>query len=432
MSKWEAKRKAENASQKLFGVDVAIPINVTDARYRYYQWLRSWYGMGEKIVTHKCPFYQFMFWGSLLMVATFPLFIFSYIIYGITKVIGIVYPEVPEQFEALKDENPFGFSLVISIIATMITLLGSLLFLDNAIAWMGYVIHLIFAAPWALLSFIFYLLSWVAGAFGTFFGWIWGLLVVVNWAMLGYVVGWGFGILLGIAFTFWVLYRVGVFLFNRGSFNFLIKKSCNVRSKRQIRKHERILEKIKADLAVQKERDKYYNEHRAEIDAKNAKRQESWDKWMETLGAIFSPVATLFGTFFSIIGAVCMAIWWFIKKVGEIIYVAWHMITSTVSNHCPPIEFLETHEDEGELIPNRYNGGFINGKVRNMHIEPDKFPEKFKLRTKQTDYKKVRISYNLAASKDVDCNNRYHIHSIIDIKYLTKPRAKKTVATDVK
>ena len=154
MSKWKARDSAEKTSKKLFGVEDTISLPVTDARYRYYQWLRSWYGMGEKLVTHKCPFYQFMFWGSLLMVGTFPLFIFAYIIYGLTKIIGIVAPSIPEHFEMLKDDNPFGFALVISIIAFVLTLLVAFLFTENTIAWVGYVILCIFASPIIILQLL--------------------------------------------------------------------------------------------------------------------------------------------------------------------------------------------------------------------------------------------------------------------------------------
>jgi len=389
--------------------------------------LRGWYGMGEKLVTHKCPFYQFMFWGSLLMVATFPLFIFAYIIYGITKIIGLVVPSVPEHFESLKDENPFAFSMVISILAASITFFASLLFLDNAVAWVGYVILCIFAAPVIILQLLWALISWIGGIVGIFFVWIWGLLVAVNWGLLGYVVGMGLLYLLGVVATFWVLYRVAVFLFNRGVFNIFIKKSCSVREKRQEKKFARAAARIRRDAELKRERDKYYKAHKKELDARDKKREESIDKWIKTIGAILSPVGTVLGGFFSVIGAICVGIWWLIKKVGEIFYVIWHMITSTVSNHCPPIEFIASHEDVGELIPNRHDGGYLDGEKIRLHIDTDKFPEKFKLRTKDTDYKKVRISYNLVASEGFDYDGRYHVHSITAIKYLPKPRAKKVV-----
>ena len=350
MSKWRARDSAEKTSKKLFGVEDTITMGVADARYRYYQWLRSWFGMGEKLVTHKCPFYQFMFWGSLLLVATFPLFIFAYIIYGITKLLGIWWPDIPESFAELKDANPFTFSLVVSLLSATITLFISLLFLDNAVAWVGYVILCIFAAPVIILQLLWALISWIGGIIGICFVWLWGLLVATPWAMLGYVFGVGLLCLLGAAVTFWVLYRIAVFLFNRGVFNVFIKKSCNVRENRKDKKAERLEIRRLAQLAAQKERDKYYKKHKKEIDARDAKRAATAEKWFKTIGMIFSPVVWFVGGLVGIIGTVIMAIWWFIKKVGEIIYVLWHMVTSTVSNHCPPIEFIKAFEDVAEVL----------------------------------------------------------------------------------
>jgi len=435
MSKWEAKSKARDASEKLFGVEDTITMGVSDARYRYYQWLRSWYGMGEKLVTHKCPFYQFMFWGSLLMVVTFPLFIFAYIIYGLTKLIGLVIPSLPEHFEALKDENPFSFSLIISMLAFITTFFISLLFLDNAVAWVGYGIHVIFAIPYFVVYWVLWAVFWFLSVVWDLLVMLAGWLVAIEWGMLGYVVGMGLLILLGMVVTFWVLYRIGVFLFNRGCFNFLIKKSCNIRERRQDKKFARLAERRKKEAEFKKQQDEYYKAHKEEIDAKEERRKETAEKWINTIVAILKPVGLVFGFIFSVIGVVFTTIWWVLKKIGEICYVVWHMITSTVSNHCPPIEFIETHEDVGELVlrfQNESHNGFIDGEKRKIYIGSDVFPEKFKLRTKQSDYKKVRISYNLVATNPSDYEGRYHIHSINEIKYLPKPRKPRTkkVKTD--
>jgi hypothetical protein len=329
---------------------------------------------------------------------------------------------LPESFETFKDENPFSFSLVISLLAATISLFISVLFLDNAIAWVGYVIHVIFAAPWFIVYWVGWVLFWLLGALWSVLVWFGTWLFTLPWGMLGYVFGMGLLCLLSIAVTFWVLYRIGVFLFNRGAFNFLIKKSCNVRESRQEKKFARLAERRKKEAAEKKKKDEHYKAHKKEIDAKRKKREETVDKWFKTLGTIFTPVIWLINGLFSVIGTVCVAIWWAIKKVGEFFYVLWHMLTSTVSNHCPPIEFIQLHEDVGELVPNRHNGGYLDGEKRKLHIDADKFPEKFRLKTKQEDYKKVRISYNLVASELCDYDDHYHVHSINAIKYLPKPR----------
>lgn len=422
MSKYNARDFAENTSAKLFGQEKPIQMSVSDPRYRYYQWLRSWFGMGERLVTNKCPFYQFMFFGSLLMVATFPLFIFAYIIYGVTKIIGIFAPSVPEQFENLKDENPFVFSTVISFLAGSISLLLSLLFLDNAIFWVGYVIHCIFAAPVVILWLVWEIISWICITFGLLFVWIWGLLVAINWGMLGYILGIGLLYLLCVVVTFWVLYRIAVFLFNRGFFNIFIKKSCKVRDERQAKKRARLAERRRLAALAKAEQDKYYKEHKEEIDAKNAKRQESAERWFKTIAKFLTPLRWVIQGIVYVLVGIGVSIWWFIKKIGEIIYVIWHMITSTVSNHCPAIEFLETFEDEGDFIPNRFGGGYIDGKNNRLHVDSEVLSEKFKIRTKQNDYKKIRINYNLAVGRGTDYDNRHCVHSINSIKYLPKPR----------
>jgi len=228
--------------------------------------------------------------------------------------------------------------------------------------------------------------------------------------------------LLGVVVTFWVFYHIAVFLFNRGVFNIFIKKSCKVRDERQAKKRVRFAERQRQITLAKAKRDKYYKEHKEEIDAKNKKRTETAKKWFSTIGKVVKPVIWFLGGIIKVIVGIVMIIWWFIKKIGEIIYVIWHMVTTTFSNHCPPIEFIESCEDVGELIPNRHNGGYLDGEKRRLHINADEFPEKFRLRTKQADYKKVRIAYTLVTSESSDYDNRYHVHSITSIKYLPKPR----------
>jgi hypothetical protein len=431
MSRHEARYFAKDTSKKLFGAEETIVMGVQDARYRYYQWLRSWYGMGEKAVTHKCPFYQFMFWGTLIMVTTFPLFVLAYLIYGITKVIGLAAPSVPENFERLKNENPFVFSIMISLLIGAIIFFTSILFFSNGLAWLGFVVHCIFAAPLYILILLWLLISWLGGVLGIFFVWIWSLLVAVNWGLLGYVAGMGLLYLVAFFGSLWLLYRLGVFLFNRGCFNFLIKKSCNYRENRRAKINARIAERQERERLARLERDKYYKEHKEEIDAKNLKREQGFEKWADTISKIFKPLIFVLEKVLMVIAYFFIGIWWVIKKVGEIFYVLWHMITSTVSNHCPPIEFIQAYEDKGELINDLYNGFTLTGeKKRKLFIEEKLLPKGFKVRTGKEDYKKVRINYNLTTISITDYDERYHVHSINSIKYLPKPRQPRVKKTN--
>ena len=142
-----------------------------------------------------------------------------------------------------------------------------LLFLENALALVGFAVHVIFAAPVVILLLLWELLYWIGGILGPFFVWIWSLLVAVNWAGLFYVFGMGMLCLVGIVVTFWLLYRLGLFLFNRGCFTTLIEKSCKYREERRAKINARIAERREKRLA-EKEQDKYYKEHKKVIDAK--------------------------------------------------------------------------------------------------------------------------------------------------------------------
>lgn len=435
MSRQEVRHFAKDTSKKLFGEEETIVMPVEDARYRYYQWLRSWFGMGEKVATNKCPFYQFMFWGTLLMIVTFPLFIFAYIIYGVTKVVGLVAPDVPTQFEQIKDENPFLFSILISFLASSITFLILLLFLENAIAWIGFVVHVIFATPVFILTILWEILYWIGGLLGLLFIWIWSLFVAVNWGFIGYVIGMGILYAVIVIGSFWLLYRLGIFLFNRGCFNVLIEKSCNYRDRRRAKRNKRIAEiKERARLAKIKQLE-YEKEHWEEIQAQKLKRQQSDQKWSESVKKTFAPLMWVLNIFAQVVIAIFVAIWWVLKKVGEIFYVLWHMITSTVSNHCPPIDFIQSYEDEGELHFYSDGSASFEGKIKKLIISENVFPEGFKVRTKEKDYKKVKINYNLTISPSTDYMGRYGVYSINSIKYLPKPhksRAKKVINPDEK
>lgn len=431
MNKWELNRKVKDTSKKLFGQEDSIVMSVKDVRYRYYQWLRSWFGLREKTVTHKCPFYQFLFWGSLLMIASFPFFIVANLILLFSKVIGVIFPFIPNILKEAKKSSPIVFSFLVPS-STIITItLLFMVFSINFLLWFGFVIHFIFGFPVGVIILLWKLLVWLGGLLGTFFSWIWSLLVAVNWGLILYVFGMGMLYLLGIAVAVWLLYRVALFLFNRGCFNILIKKSCEYREKRQKRNNEKLAKQIEEKrLAKQKliQQEIEYNlKHKKENEEKEKRMYESLDKWFKILNTIFKSITWPIGKLFWLVAMLFVGIWFLIKKVGEIFYVIWHMITSTVGNHCPPIDFIETFVEEGTLHKTIHGLNakryiyIFEGKDEYLNIEEEQFPKNFKSKAGKN---KVVIDYNII--KGYRDYNRYRVaHSINSIKYLSKSKDKK-------
>jgi hypothetical protein len=57
------------------------------------------------------------------------------------------------------------------------------------------------------------------------------------------------------------------------------------------------------------------------------------------------------------IGLIGLGLAWIGTKIWDVVVVVWSLITETISNHCPPIDFVVEISETGELVP-RPSGNF--------------------------------------------------------------------------
>jgi hypothetical protein len=183
------------------------------------------------------------------------------------------------------------------------------------------------------------------------------------------------GVIAGTAAVMILFYKLCVWFFKSSFTAWVIRKSCDIREFR-IRKHKD--HKVKVHK-LKKEKIRMKELKRLEAETGWKDPNEKWDKilipafdliWaglkifpgypLKLIGRGF----ILFGAGIGLIG---LGLLWFGKKIWDIIVVIWSIITETVSNHCPPIDFVVGISETGELIP-RPSGNF---RFKSMDLDHD-------------------------------------------------------------
>jgi len=464
-----------NIADKYLGHEDNIAMDVRDARYRYYQWLREWYGFGQKEATNKCPFYQFMFWGSLLMlVSIVPIIVMKIIEVFILKPLSWIIPtRIDKIYGKFIDKSKMVASWVITVFLVTGVLLLSSLFYSSALAWVGLVIHFIFVIPvgflvviWTALVWLFtvaipwvfvglvWLFSVVFSAIGSFFL----MLAAVNWAGLGFGLLLLVGILVGSGLLGIILYKIGVWLFSCNLTKWAIKKSCKIRE-RQIEKKRKNKERRQQIKHAEIEaKFKWEEEHADEIEEQRIleadlreKRKESTANWLEFIDKILTVTGkillvfpgSLFIGLWHVIRYIGIGFWiiikgigWCLQKVVDVFTIVWSLIFETISNHCPPIDFIFEIDDVGLLNPYKDNYVFeCDNEKNDIIIEKNQFPEGFKLSIAKKG-KRGRIKC-LLCTRDVEKamrlkqNYNYYdslehpspVYEVVELKY-DRPKSK--------
>ena len=359
------------------GHEKNIEMNVEDPRYRYYQWLRGWYGMGNKEVTNKCPFYQFMVFGSILMLASIvPIILMKIIDIFVLWPLSWVAPDFVDDFNKTVSKSKMIFSWIITGILTIIAAIISLFLSSPILAWFGLVVHWIFAIPWILL-----VLTWLGVVFLFTEGipWLLSGIVFVLEAILSVIIAFinlpWLGVLLWImmslavivvfSLTMIVIYKLSVWFFRSSFTAWVIKKSCDIREFRIMKRKEH---KVKVHKR-KKENERMKEVKRLESETGWREPNEKWDKILIAAFTLIWQVLKIFpGYPLKLIGYVfrwvingivllALGLGWIGKKIWDVIVVVWSLISETVSNHCPPIDFVVEISETGELIP-RPSGNF--------------------------------------------------------------------------
>jgi hypothetical protein len=474
----KARRVGQGIADKYLGHEDNIPMSVQDARYRYYQWLREWYGFGKLEDTNKCPFYQFMFWGSILMlVSLIPIIIMKVLELVILKPLAWVVPVVIDDINEHINKSKMVSSWLISVSLFTITLMISRLFSGDFIFWAGLVIHWVFAAPIVILKLIWlglgilftealpwlfwgiiFILSWIFDLFAAI------IMHIINWpwAAIGIFFLWALGCLIGAGVVLYIFFKIGVFIFKSRFSAWAIKKSCIIREAQIEKRKERRIRIAKTQKEKAEARYQWEREHRAEVEAKErrkrekkALKRESKGKWKE----FFSMAGEKIWAFLKVFpGWIFVAVWyvfkyiglgivqfvmgfaWVLEKIRDFFIIVWALLTETISNHCPPIDFVIDSSDTGRLkiLDSREYIFECDNLNRTLLISNDLLPADFKAVNTKAG-KKGSITCTVCtkelSARDRSYRYRYdytnllypvRVYEIQDIKYdLPKPRKKK-------
>jgi hypothetical protein len=368
------------------GHEKNIEMNVEDPRYRYYQWLRGWYGMGNKEVTNKCPFYQFMVFGSILMLASIiPIILMKIIDIFVLWPLSWVAPDFVDDFNKTASKSKMIFSWLVTCILMILAVLVGGLLSTNIVAWFGLVVHWIFAIPWIVA-----VLAWLGVAFlvtvgipwlftGSGFVLKWILAVIIAFINLPWllVIVWflsALAVIVGFSIIMILVYKISVWFFKSSFVAWIIRKSCDVREFRIRRRRDH---KVKVHK-LKKEKLRVRELKRLEEDTWK-EPSEKWDKILIAAFTLIWQALKIFpGYPLKLIGRGFRLVWagigliesgleWIAMKIWDVIVVVWSIISETVSNHCPPIDFVVEISEKGELVP-RPNGNF---RFKSMDLDND-------------------------------------------------------------
>lgn len=418
MSKTSSAVVGADFADKYLGHEDNIDMDVQDARYRYYQWLREWYGMGKQEATNKCPFYQFMFWGSILMlVSIIPIIIMKFIEVFILKPLSWVIPKFVDQGEELIDKSKMMASWIITVALLLVSIAITGVISTNVIAWIGTTIHYLFVIPFAIVFILWLLLEWLITVAlpWLFVGFLWIISIILTgawtfilalislpWMNVFILFLWFVGILLATTILIWLFYKIGIRLFDSSISKWIIGKSCIIREAQIERKKARKKRIKKAQEEKIEARFKWNQEHKEELAKKRElklkkklKKQDSfkmWRKFFSKANTGLWKILLVFPGFLFIgiwlvlkyigfgIGYVIWGFAWLFTKVADFFVVIWSLLTETVSNHCPPIDFTIKIKDTGILKKHSSEEYLFicKNEDKTLIIPNDYFPDKFK------------------------------------------------------
>lgn len=385
----QAKNVGTEFADKYLGHEDNIVMSTQDARYRYYQWLRGWYGLGQRMATNKCPFYQFMFWGSiLLLVSLVPLVVLKVFEWFVLKPSSWVVPKLVHNFY----EKMNASKMITSWMLTLGLVILASLFSFNVITYIGFGLFYIFAVPAWILQGIWWLIVegipvagigivWFLGILGD------GMMVVFHWPWLGilYTLAIGLGALVGLTALFIILYKLATWFFQSSPVKWIITKSCKVRDVK-VKKQEDF-KKVLAERQAERKRAK-----RARLERRMQPVEETpFDIFLRNFFRTLWKVLRIFpgqplkwiGLGFTLFGK---GLWlllgvfvWILQKIGDFFVVVWALFSETISNHCPPIDFIGTFKEYGKLVPYADYYIFTANETGYKYIVlPDQLPEGFK------------------------------------------------------
>jgi hypothetical protein len=475
-----ARRVGSDIADRYLGQEANIPMGVEDARYRYYQWLREWYGFGKQEDTHKCPFYQFMFWGSILMlVSLVPIIIMKILDFVILKPLAWIVPEAVNRIDKQINKSKMVTSWLITICLFVIALAIAGLWSGAVLFWIGFVVHVIFAIPLIVLRLVW---LGIGVLFTDALPWLfWGIIFVLSWvfdflaACMMYIINWpwlsigifflwAIGTIIALCAVVYIGFRIGVFIFKSRFSAWAIKKSCIIRENQLKKRKDRKVRIAKTQNEKAEVRYQWEKEHREEVAKKERLKQEKkrlkyeskedWREFRNNAGNKLWAFLKVFPGFIFVglwyaLKYVGLAFWhvgiafgWVFEKIGDFFVIVWSLLTETISNHCPPIDFVMDSSDTGRLkiYDSREYIFECDNKTRTLIISNNLFPAGFKLIGTKAG-KRGSITCTIT-TKELDENKRWwvykydytklvypvRVYAIQDIKYdLPKPRKKKAV-----
>lgn len=346
MDKYKARKFADN----YLGKEEEIKMFKTDPRFRYYAWLRNFHGLPQPTNTHKCPFYQFMFWGSLLLLLLLiPFLIAKVVEYVIIKPITKLSKNIEEFYLEIIKDKPMLTTLISWIILLVSFGIYEIILLwigsdINPIFYFGYAMHYVFIVPWLIVLGIYYVIKYILIALG------WLILTIADFFVN--IVPWDFVlysllILAAFAIASVIMYYVVIFLSKTKLFEKFINYSCEIREKKSIKNKLRDKKRKEELERIKEEKIKWEREHYEEI----RKKQERNEMIRNTFVNIINNILTFIEVAYK---KTLRPVFTGIKNVFVVIF---SIIGETISNHCPPIDFLEEVSGTNKLLTITYDYG---------------------------------------------------------------------------
>ncbi|KYK22651.1 hypothetical protein AYK24_00055 [Thermoplasmatales archaeon SG8-52-4] len=426
----KAARVGAEFADRYLGHEDNIIMGTSDARYRYYQWLRMWYGFNKKEATNKCPFYQFMFWGSLLLLVTLiPFLVLKLVEILVLKPLSWIWPEAIDDIFDLIEKSKLMASWVFAGILMVVSGIVSLFLYSNLLAWIGFGIFWIYSIPWWILTgvwaglvwlvldgipLVLYGIGWLIFTLGDL---IWAF-IDLPWLSILFAIGLGLGCIVAFGLVMIILYKIGVWFFRCRLTRWTITQSCKVRDWQEKRR-----EKFK-DVLFERQKQKKMREAekaaakrelerlRLEFLAKKGRKKEKespldvyvwnlfsgiWKVLVIFPGQPLKWIAHIILWIFEGLQWVASGICWILKKFGDFLVVIWSLATETISNHCPPIDFIAEFTESGMLVPagsHQFVFTSDDNSKHKIYVYPEDFPKGFTMQ-RYPKGRPVKINYGV-------------------------------------
>jgi hypothetical protein len=287
--------------EKMFGKEETIEIQTSDARFKYYTWLLHFFGINRyNWVTNKCPMYQFMIWGTFSMLIVFPFYLMGKILLYTVFAPILLYLDSFEELVNDSKNNPALFTLVTTVISLLIVLIALIIMNANWVLVLFVITGITLGAvaiPWAVVYFIYSVIPWDIV-------FVFSIYIAISIVIVEIVF-----------YLFLKLLKIHIG-------QEIVKASCKVRDK---------MDHVTTELSKTQIFDTAEK-------PKKPKKPKKRRKFNFNININFK----------------------FLDTIAEYANMFWEITGTVVSNHCPPVEFIDIKTIKGTIKYDRGNYSLVS------------------------------------------------------------------------